>query len=556
MWLFVGKVRRGAKRVMRLPTNDSAPDSPDETNLEQGKPGARQGALADAGPANESGIKQTDGLPVSIPVDPPRGASHDALTVDPLAPSLSLPVRKHTFILNTEDLLKVSPTSAQSMKAKAQENNGVAEHPGNLQIENDMFDWGADIKMSFVESPKAPHELDLTSTVFKNKFEDEIEASDDADDGTEKQIIVRPREYSVPIKIGGNSRAGWSTIPGTIGCEQGLRKLNQDSYFALAPFSGSSREIFVAVFDGHGAEGRKVSQFVRNSLPAEIIERYKTRKAERLATKPSDGEKIEIYDAELRKAALKHAFIQAESRLRDIATGIDHQFSGTTGVGVWLVGQLAYAACTGDSRAIIGRKPLQALSPKTPRGWRGPPAILAVSMTCDQKPTRPDERKRVRAAGGRITRWKKNVGPLRVWLPDDWIPGLAMTRSIGDTILTEFGVTPEPEVTVTGLGPLDSFIVLASDGVWEFMTSDEVALFVWKERNSGTTPSVAASRLVSEAVRRWGQHEVMVDDITAVVLFIDFETQGSEAPDQPHLVMDDGTLMPLDIRNNENKGFT
>jgi serine/threonine protein phosphatase PrpC len=552
MWLFVGKVRRGAKRVMRLPTNDAAPDSLDERNTEEDKTSVRRGAIVGVEAESEGGTNNPDGLPASLPIDLQLGTSYDALSVDPGAP-LSLPVRKHTFILNTEDLIKVSPTSAKSVEAKAEDKVGSAEHPCNLQMENDVWDWGGDIKMTSVESPKAPHELDLTPTVFKNEFEDEIKARDNADDGTEKQIIVRTRDLTVPVKIGGNSRAGWSTVPGTTGCEEGVRKLNQDSYFALAPFSGSSREIFVAVFDGHGAEGRKVSQFVRNTLPAEIIERYKTRKAERLAMKSSEGEKIEIYDAELRKAALKQAFIQAESRLRDIASGIDHQFSGTTGVGVWIVGQLAYAACTGDSRAIIGRKPAQALSPKSPRGWRSPPAILAVSMTCDQKPTRPDERKRVRAAGGRITRWKKNVGPLRVWLPDDWIPGLAMTRSIGDTILTEFGVTPEPEVTVTGLGPLDSFIVLASDGVWEFMNSDEVAIFVWKERNSGTTPSVAASRLVSEAVRRWGQHEVMVDDITAVVLFLDFETQGLEAPDQPHLVMDDGTLTPLEIRNNEGK---
>jgi serine/threonine protein phosphatase PrpC len=96
-------------------------------------------------------------------------------------------------------------------------------------------------------------------------------------------------------------------------------------------------------------------------------------------------------------------------------------------------------------------------------------------------------------------------------------------------------------------------MVLASDGVWEFMSSSEVAFFVWKEKNSGTSPSVAASRLVNEAARRWGLHEIMVDDITAIVLYLDFGTGVSEAPDLPHLVQDDGTLTPHEIRNGEDK---
>lgn len=41
------------------------------------------------------------------------------------------------------------------------------------------------------------------------------------------------------------------------------------------------------------------------------------------------------------------------------------------------------------------------------------------------------------------------MGPLRVWLQSSAIPGLAMTRSIGDLVASQIGVTWEPEVTGT-----------------------------------------------------------------------------------------------------------
>ena len=50
--------------------------------------------------------------------------------------------------------------------------------------------------------------------------------------------------------------------------------------------------------------------------------------------------------------------------------------------------------------------------------------------------------------GGRIDSFrdpdKNPIGPLRVWLKNDDIPGLAMTRSFGDEVASRVGVTAEP----------------------------------------------------------------------------------------------------------------
>jgi hypothetical protein len=38
-------------------------------------------------------------------------------------------------------------------------------------------------------------------------------------------------------------------------------------------------------------------------------------------------------------------------------------------------------------------------------------------------------------------------GPKRVWLKHKQVPGLAMTRSLGDLVAKSVGVTYEPEIT-------------------------------------------------------------------------------------------------------------
>ena len=47
-----------------------------------------------------------------------------------------------------------------------------------------------------------------------------------------------------------------------------------------------------------------------------------------------------------------------------------------------------------------------------------------------------------------------------------------MARSLGDLVAASVGVSPEPEVFDFILEPDDKFIVIASDGVWEFLSNE------------------------------------------------------------------------------------
>jgi serine/threonine protein phosphatase PrpC len=61
---------------------------------------------------------------------------------------------------------------------------------------------------------------------------------------------------------------------------------------------------------------------------------------------------------------------------------------------------------------------------------------------------------------------------MRVWLKHEDTPGLAMSRSFGDSMACRAGVHAVPEVQTFDLNSDDKIIVIASDGVWEFLENE------------------------------------------------------------------------------------
>ncbi|XP_076920975.1 putative protein phosphatase 2C 24 [Bidens hawaiensis] len=102
----------------------------------------------------------------------------------------------------------------------------------------------------------------------------------------------------------------------------------------------------------------------------------------------------------------------------------------------------------GDSRAVLCRNG------------------VAIPLSTDHKPDRPDELARIEKAGGRVIYWD-GARVLGV---------LAMSRAIGDNYLKPY-VIPEPEVTLTDRTAEDECLILASDGLWD-VVSNEVACSV------------------------------------------------------------------------------
>jgi serine/threonine protein phosphatase PrpC len=82
-----------------------------------------------------------------------------------------------------------------------------------------------------------------------------------------------------------------------------------------------------------------------------------------------------------------------------------------------------------------------------------------------------------------------------VWQSNGNSPGLAMTRSIGDKIGAQAGVSAEPEILEFKRTYEDRFIVIASDGVWEFLSNVEVMNIV-RPYYSNNSVDEASERLI------------------------------------------------------------
>ncbi|CAM6082038.1 unnamed protein product [Calypogeia fissa] len=280
---------------------------------------------------------------------------------------------------------------------------------------------------------------------------------------------------------------------------EALDKANQDSFCVHTPFGNDPNDHFFGVFDGHGEFGTHCSQFARKQLCDNLL---RNRHFKTNALK-----------------AYHQAFIGTNLQLH--RHHIDDSMSGTTGITVLVRGRTLYVANVGDSRAVLAER----------RGKK----IHAVDLSNDQTPFRPDECARVRLCGARVLSLDQLEGlknpdvqcwggeedddgdPPRLWVQNGMYPGTAFTRSLGDTVAEQIGVIAVPEVLIVELTIRHPFFVIASDGVFEFLSSQAVVDMVAKHKD----PQEACAAIVAESYRLWLQNETRTDDITVIVVFID-----------------------------------
>ena len=107
---------------------------------------------------------------------------------------------------------------------------------------------------------------------------------------------------------------------------------------------------------------------------------------------------------------------------------------------------------------------------------------MSIALSRDHKPNEPDESERILNSEGRVEAYQDEhgnpFGPSRVWLLHQNIPGLAMSRSFGDKVAASVGVVSEPEILEFTLLHNDRFIVIGSDGVFEFLNNEDIVKLV------------------------------------------------------------------------------
>jgi serine/threonine protein phosphatase PrpC len=146
--------------------------------------------------------------------------------------------------------------------------------------------------------------------------------------------------------------------------------------------------------------------------------------------------------------------------------------------------------------------------------------LSAEVLTIDHKPDLLHEYSRITSAGGRVfsVRYSDGVvGPPRVWLGQANVPGLAMSRSIGDFVVHTAGVVSTPDISEMELdSDADCMLIVATDGLWDQVSNSE-AVNIAADHGEA---SDAVSALIGEARRRWLEHDRNVDDITVCVVYL------------------------------------
>lgn len=205
----------------------------------------------------------------------------------------------------------------------------------------------------------------------------------------------------------------------------GMRPYQEDK-FDICP-SFFEKLNFYAVYDGHG-DG-KVSEFLRDHLK-DII------KTELISMK-NTGHSIE--------QCMSHAF----KNLKNLLPAHISVHAGSTAVVVLqnVEKGILYVANVGDSRAIMNI------------------GEVAQPITEDHKPNSEAEYKRIIRAGGFVQ--MDEYGTARV------NGSLALSRAVGDTSLSP-AVISTPDIYTVKLGSSNKFVVIATDGLWDVYSSQEV----------------------------------------------------------------------------------
>ncbi|CAK8990028.1 unnamed protein product [Durusdinium trenchii] len=237
------------------------------------------------------------------------------------------------------------------------------------------------------------------------------------------------------------------------------------------------------LFDGHGEAGHWPAIRSSKTLP------YFLHASASCSTMLKQG-KV--------KAALFHAFekVQMDLVKQSVEEDFSLQVCGCTAVcllqhpdydTVWV-------ANLGDSKAVM-------ISPTT---------LGVVAETVDHKPSVASERERVERSGMELQTTIHDDGFVeeRLFIKDEEFPGLCMTRSLGDLCVKQHGITAEPEIVTWDVKSYpDSYMLLATDGVWDFLSGDEVSEIVLECTSNGGTLEDATAQLLAAAKDRWSDYD-------------------------------------------------
>lgn len=284
-----------------------------------------------------------------------------------------------------------------------------------------------------------------------------------------------------------------------ISCAKGMKPgtPNQDNFFV----TDCGNFLLCCVADGHGSAGHWVSHWT-----CKFVLRMMLEQMEKAKSLPTTKAMMEIFEK-----VHKEVIRTANSEKFEVG------LSGTT-LSVAVIDRekrkilLAWA---GDSRCVLGRPVKKGVISRLASGPSGKSDYVGGSA--DHKPNDPKERRRVEEQGGEVLLLPGDV-PHRVFAKGKEIPGLAMSRSIGDLAGHKAGIIHQPGIEWLDFQK-DDLLLCCSDGVWEFLSNVEALNIVLQVGKKNAADGV--QKLSAESRRLWlAEADDCCDDITVIAVWL------------------------------------
>lgn len=251
----------------------------------------------------------------------------------------------------------------------------------------------------------------------------------------------------------------------------GARRTLEDANVALDELEADADAPlgFYAVFDGHS--GRAAATYAAEHLLA-AIQRH-------------PGWEADV------PAAMRAGLAATDEEMR--LGGDAFKTCGTTALAALLLGRRLYVANVGDCRAVLSR--------------RG----RCVDLSTDHKPTTDSERERIQAAGGFVDSEGYLNGTLGVSRAlGDW----HAECSVSHTRLKAVPPGPDATSSAAASAPLiaeadiqeheltseDEFLLLACDGLWDVLSSQNAVQLARSQLQRFNDPTQCAAYLAREAI--------------------------------------------------------
>jgi len=245
---------------------------------------------------------------------------------------------------------------------------------------------------------------------------------------------------------------------------KGLRDANEDAHSIL----NNKTNYFWGVYDGHG--GAKVSAYLEKNMGIEFMKNIH-----------KDGYKSQ---------EIKDVFDNIQKRLISDSKkdNFNIQDVGSTCLIAILTDNKLQIANSGDCRAVLCQD-------------KG----LARALTIDHKPDWMMEKNRIEQLGGRIKLDKE----------DDVyrIMDLSVSRAFGDIEYSAY-VKHVPDVFTYRIRSSDQFLILACDGLWDVLSSQDAVNYVLTHKDSSQN---IAHSLGQYAINKMGSQ----DNVSIIIVFFD-----------------------------------